>query len=132
MIGADDGAGVAAPFQKRGHAVAADVGHGADLPVAVAQHDDGFAGDGHRQIVTGVRQRLGPPGAEPFLREDVLLLLAEELGRGIDRLRHGAGLREGTGDIGAKLGGGGKGGVHGRTFAAERQQVSRETGAKKR
>ena len=89
--------------------MAADVGQGADHPVAVAQHDDGLARDGHGQIIAGVWQGIGPPGAQPVGFEDMLLLQRQKLRRGIDHLRHGAGLFERGGHVGAEFGQSGKG-----------------------
>ena len=102
MIGAGDGTHRAPPLQQGRHPVAADVGQGADHPIAVAQHDDGLACDGHGQIIAGVWQGLGPPGAQPVGAENMLLLQRQKLRRGIDHLWHGAGLFERGGHVGAQ------------------------------
>ncbi len=57
VIGADEGAGVAAALRDRRAAMAADVGEGADLAVGAAGHQHRHAGHVLGEIVTGLGQR---------------------------------------------------------------------------
>ena len=127
VIGADDGAGIATPFQQRRHAVAADVGHRPQRAVAVTQHDDRLAGDLHRQVVAGVLQCVGPAGADPFLGEDVLEFEGEEIRRRVDRARHRLRRFEANGDVRLQFVGGRRDGrmdVHGVTCSIESFQTA--------
>src|SRR5262249_31728688 len=86
VVGALDRAGEppAGLLAEQGPAVAADVVEGPHRAGAVAQDDDALRVDGPDEEVAGPGDLLLAPRAEPGSQEDPLLLLAEDLRRGIE------------------------------------------------
>ena len=73
VIGTDDALGVARAFEQPHHAVAADIGEGADAAVFAAQGEDRLGADLVGHIVAGIWNVARAPDAVPFPREDQVL-----------------------------------------------------------
>src|SRR5206468_2206547 len=54
---------------------------GAQRALAIADHDQRFAGDGSEEVVAGAREPRGASDAVPAARENALGLLGEDRGR---------------------------------------------------
>src|SRR5215475_15844864 len=64
-------------------AVAADVIGSAHLAGGIAQNDDAFARHIAHEVISGVENRIGPPGAHPVLAIERLQFLFELLRVGV-------------------------------------------------
>ena len=104
MIGTGNDAAVAAAFENGGHAVQADIRLAADLPIHATDHHQRLASEFKGDVVAGLLQGGGAANAIPFLAEDMRHLRVEELRRGVNALRHGAGLLEGQRHSGGQFG----------------------------
>ena len=85
VIGADEGAGVAAALRHRRAAMAADVGEGADLAVGAAGHQHRHAGHVLGEIVAGLGEPRRQAHEDRPLAEQPITLQAGALAAGIGR-----------------------------------------------
>ena len=87
VIGADEGAGVAAALRHRRAAMAADVGEGSDLAVGAAGHQHRHAGHVLGEIVAGLGQPRRQAHEDRPVAEQPVTLQAGALAAGIGRRR---------------------------------------------
>ena len=85
VIGADEGAGIAAALRHRRAAMAADVGEGPDLAVGAAGHQHRHAGHVLGEVVAGLGQPRRQAHEDRPLAEQPVALQAGALAAGIGR-----------------------------------------------